>query len=72
MNSLGPIEQGWRIVLDEAPNRKERAKAESFRGIFYGGASWLWVMVKDKFDDEFLRGLIEQDFERWRKERRKQ
>lgn len=69
---MRPIEQGWQAVLKEAPNQEERDKAESFRAIFYGGASWLWIMVKDHFDDDVLAALIEEDLARWRKETRRQ
>lgn len=66
-----PIERGWQIVLEQAPNQKELDDAdESYRAIFYGGASWLWEIVKDEIDDDFLRTQIEKDFACWRKTRK--
>ena len=63
-----PIERGWQIILDQAPNRAERERAtQNYRTIFYGGASWLWEIVKDKIDDKHLRLQITEDFEHWRK-----
>jgi hypothetical protein len=67
-----PIEFGWKIVLKNAPNRAERRKAdESFKTIFYGGASWMWQMVKDKINDDFLTAKIEEDFKQWRETERR-
>jgi hypothetical protein len=66
---MRPIERGWNLVLENAPNQEERDKAKAYRTIFYGGASWLWEIVKDEIDDDLLRAKIEDDFARWRKTR---
>jgi len=66
---MRPIERGWNLILENAPNQEERDKAESYRTIFYGGASWLWELVKDEIKDDRLRARIEDDFANWRKTR---